>query len=200
MFRSFDVQSNSYYDDIYYEAFCRRYQGFSSGEEHDRTVIDLTMFSAGISAGWIQISENHSLSAVYDLDKIQMTSSGSFLLGFGIFYTSISSNEDAIQNYREKQHLIYFGPTAGYSYTLILPHNMFFNINLAAALNAGFSIDEDKWLMVPQLMPRISFGHHNQSWSINFAGSSNYTNIVWDKGNLDNLLAGTMTVAFSKRF
>jgi hypothetical protein len=77
---------------------------------------------------------------------------------------------------------------------------MFLNINLVAALNAGINIDETRWLMVPQLMPKISFGHHNRSWSINVVAGSNNTNIVWDSSNLDNLLAGTMELAFSKRF
>ncbi|GHU58589.1 hypothetical protein FACS189444_2490 [Spirochaetia bacterium] len=212
LFQSFDMQSNAYYDALYYEAFCRRYQDFSyggtdsitaggtDGAEPDKRGIDLSLFSAGVSAGWIQNSKNHSLSAVYDLDKMQTVSSGSFLLGFGVFYTSIYCTDDTIKNYREEQRFIYFGPTAGYSYTLILPHTMFVNINFGMGLNAGFNTNESRWLIIPQFMPKISFGHHNKSWSINVVGGSNLTTIAWDKRNHDTLLASAMTLTFSKRF
>jgi hypothetical protein len=199
-FYSFDFQTNSYYDAVYYKAFCRRYQGFTYGEEPEKIKIDLTLFSAGISAGWIQNNKNHSLSAIYDLDKMQITSSGSFLYGFGVTYTSIYCEDSTIENYAERQHFIYFGPAAGYSYTWIFPQNIFLNMNLVIGLNAGNNINENKWLIVPQLMPNISVGHHDKAWSINFAGSCDYTNIIWDNTDFDTLLAGTMAVTFSKRF
>jgi hypothetical protein len=197
-FKSFNIQINSYYDAIYYETFLKNYQGFSLTNSDD-TYIDLNLFLMGISAGWILNNKNHSLSAVYDLDSRQLTSSGSFLFGIGGFYTSIYSGNDSIRHYADKQRFIYFGPNAGYSYTFVFPHNMFLNINHFLGLDAGINTNENRWLFVPQIMPKISFGYHSNSWSINFIGSCNDIIIFWDRTNFDNILYATMTITFSKR-
>jgi hypothetical protein len=201
-FKSFSMQINSYYDAIYYEAFLKNYQGFSlinSDDTDDDTYIDLNLFSTGISAGWIQNNKNHSLRAVYDLDSKQLSSSGSFLWGMGVFYAAIYGNDDSIKHYADRQRFVYFGPNAGYSYTFVFPHNMFFNIKLSIGLDAGINTNENRWLFIPQIMPKISFGYHGNSWSINFIGECNDTIIFWDKNNFDNVLLSSMTITFSKR-
>jgi hypothetical protein len=202
-FESFDLQLASYYDVFYYESFCKRYQGFTegtAGSEADGKNIDLRVFSSGISTGWLLNSKNHSLSAVYDLDRKQLSSSGSPILGFGVFYTSIFSDDENIRRYSDNQHFIYFGPNLGYSYTFIFSKNIFFNMNLVIGLDAGININTNKWLFIPLIMPKLSFGHHNNTWSINVAAGCNYTAIMWDTDSIDNLLPATMTVTFSKRF
>jgi hypothetical protein len=202
-FESFDAQLSSYYDVFYYEAFSKRYQGFmegTAGSGGDNKNIDLQVFSSGISAGWLLNGKNHSLSAVYDLDCKQVSSNSSPILGFGVFYTSIFSDDKNIKRYSDNQHFIYFGPNAGYSYTFVFSKNIFLNINLVIGLDAGLNINTNKWLFIPLIMPKLSFGHHNNTWSINAAAGCNYTAIMWDTGSIDNLLPATMTVIFSKRF
>jgi hypothetical protein len=202
-FESFDLQLASYYDVFYYEAFCKRYQGFMEGTADDKADdkdIDLRVFSSGISMGWLMDGKNHSLSAAYDLDRRQLASSGSPILGFGVFYTSIFSDDKNIRRYADKQHFIYFGPNAGYSYTFVFPNSIFLNMNLVIGLDAGININTNKWLFVPLVMPKLSFGHHNNTWSINVAAGCSYTAIMWGAGSIDHLLPATMTVTFSKRF
>ncbi|MDR2053100.1 MAG: DUF4421 domain-containing protein, partial [Treponema sp.] len=198
-FESFDIQLASYYDFIYYEAFCKRYQGFTDGEIEDKN-IDLNLFSSGVSVGWLQNSKNHSLSAVYDLDGKQASSSGSAILGFGVFYMSILGDDKNIKWYSDKQHFIYFGPNVGYSYTFIFSKNIFVNMNLVIGLDAGLNSNTNKWLFIPLLMPKMSFGHHHNTWSINVTAGCNYTAVMWDINTIDNLIPSTMTVTFSKRF
>jgi hypothetical protein len=202
-FESFDLQLASYYDVFYYEAFCKRYQGFiegMAGDEADNKDIDLRVFSSGLSMGWLLDGETHSLSAAYDLDRKQLASSGSPILGFGVFYTSLFSDDENIKRYADKQHFIYFGPNIGYSYTFIFSKNIFLNMNLVIGLDPGININTNKWLFVPLVMPKLSFGHHNNTWSINVAAGCSYTAIMWDTNSIDNLLPATMTVTFSKRF
>jgi hypothetical protein len=134
------------------------------------------------------------------LDGRQLSSSGSFLLGVGVFYISIYGSDDSIRRYDDKQRFIYFGPNASYSYTFVFPHNMFFNIKLSIGLDAGINTNENRWLFIPQIMPKISFGYHRNSWSINFIGDCNDTIIFWDRNNFDNILLSNLTIAFSKRF
>jgi hypothetical protein len=198
-FESFDIQLSSYYDFMYYEAFCKRYQDFSDKERENENV-DLHIFSSGISAGWLLNGKNHSLSAAYDLDCKQLSSNGSVVLGLGIFYTSILSGDENIKRYNDNQHLIYFGPHVGYSYTFIFSKNIFLNMNFTAGLDAGYNVTADKWLFIPLIMPKISFGHHHKTWSINIAAAGNYTAIPWDMNTVDKLLPATLKVTFSKRF
>jgi hypothetical protein len=172
----------------------------TAGSEGDNKNIDLRGFSSGISAGWLLNGKNHSLSAVYDLDCKQLSSNGSPILGFGVFYTSIFSDDKIIRRYSDNQHFIYFGPNLGYSYTFVFSRNIFLNMSLVIGLDAGITINSNKWLFIPLIMPKLSFGHHNNTWSINVTAGCNYTAVIWDINTIDNLLPATMTITFSKRF
>jgi hypothetical protein len=198
-FESFDIQLASYYERIYYEAFCKKYQGFTNEEAVDSD-IDLRVFSSGISTGWLQNSKNHSLSAVYDLDCNQLSSSGSAILGLGVYYTALFSDNEKIKHYNDVQHFVCFGPTIGYSYTFIFSGNIFLNMNLVAGLDAGLNIATKEWLFIPLIMPKISFGHHNKTWSLNFTAACNRVVIPWDINTVDRLSFATIKATFSKRF
>jgi hypothetical protein len=199
----FDIQVNSYYEKIYYEAFFKQYKEFHNeaiaGEsEYENAGLNIT--SGGILAGWIQNNTRHSLNAVYNLAERQTESSGSFLYGFGVFYTSIHSTGEDDARYSKKQHLVYFGPSAGYSYTWVFSHDIFCNVNLTAGLNMGVNAASGLVRFVPQIMPKFAVGHHGKSWSVNVIGGCTYTGISLNRGGSDFLLAATMTLAFSKRF
>jgi hypothetical protein len=154
--------------------------------------------SGGIMAGWIHNYENHSLRSVA-ISENQTVSSGSFLYGFGTFYTSIYSRNTAITRYSERRYIVYFGPTAGYSYTWMLPRGMFLNAGLNTGTNLGININDTEILFIPQLNPKITFGHHNASWSINTVMGCNVSVLLWDMGNFSTLAPATMSVTFSKR-
>ncbi|MDR1443562.1 MAG: DUF4421 domain-containing protein [Treponema sp.] len=198
-FESFDIQLSSYYDSVYYEVFCRRYQDFTDKKTGNNGV-DLRVFSSGISAGWLQNGKRHSLSAAYDLDCRQLSSSGSIILGIGIFYTSIFGGDERIKHYNETQRFVYSGPNLGYSYTIIFPNDIFLNVNFVIGLNAGLNITANTWHFIPDIIPKLSFGHHNKSWSINFTAGGNYTAIPREVNTADHLLSGAMKVTFSNRF
>ncbi|GMO24553.1 MAG: hypothetical protein Ta2B_03970 [Termitinemataceae bacterium] len=208
---SFDIAVNFYLKEMYYEAFVKRYTNFylkndNETGEHKNTGLDI--MSSGIMAGWIHNYKNHSLRSVFTLSEKQTVSSGSFLYGLGVFYTSIlfnSSTNHLPQNenmtrYNERQHIVYFGPTAGYSYTWKLPHDMFLNVGINAGANLGVPINNTSILFIPQINPKITFGHHNASWSINAVMGCNTSILLWDNDNFDILVPATMSVTFSKRF
>jgi hypothetical protein len=188
---------------VYYELSFKQYKKFrneDSDNEHEYRETGLDILSAGILAGWIQNNKRHSLSSVYSLDKKQTESNGSFLCGFGAFYTTIHSTREDNTNYSERQHLVYFGPAAGYSYTWIFPHDIFCNANLTAGLNMGVNASSGTILFVPQMMPKFAVGYHSKSWSANIIGGCTYTNILWPDSGFDSLLSAAMTIAFSRRF
>jgi hypothetical protein len=133
------------------------------------------------------------------LDRKQLSSSGGVILGFGIFYTSIFSDDTNIKRYNDNQHLLYLGPNIGYSYTFIFPYSIFLNISLVIGFDAGININANKWLFIPKVMPKLSFGHHHGTWSINVTTGCDYTTILWDMNTIDNLIPAAMTITFSKR-
>jgi hypothetical protein len=197
---SFDLELNSYFEKLYFELFLKRYQTFYNNKEPEHNDAGLDIMAAGITAGWIHNNQNHSLSSVYSLDRKQNISSGSFIYGFGIFYASIYSENNDIQHYDERKHIIHFGPMGGYSYTWILPHDMFVNTGITIGANLGINATENTVLFIPQIKPKISFGHHNRTWSINAVIGTNAAMILWDKNDFDILAPSTMVVTFSKRF
>jgi hypothetical protein len=197
---SFVFELNSYFEKIFFELFLKRYQNFHDDQKTEYNDAGLDIMSTGITAGWIHNNQNHSLSSVYSLDKKQNISNGSFLYGFGMFYTSIYSENYDIKHYDTRKYIIHFGPMAGYSYTWILPHNMFINTDVTIGINLGINVTEDKILFIPQIKPKISFGHHNGTWSINTVMGSNSTIILWGRNDFDIFAPSTMTITFSKRF
>jgi hypothetical protein len=199
-FNSFDMELNSYFEKIFFESYLKRYQSYFNDKENEPKNAGLDIMSAGITAGWIHNNQIHSLGSVYSLNEKQNVSSGSFLYGFGVYYTSLYSDNVEIERYNERNHIIHFGPTAGYSYTWVLSNNTFINMGINTGANLGINTTENKVLFIPQIKPKISFGHHNRTWSINAVMGSNAAILLRGLDNFDVVAPATITVTFSKRF
>jgi hypothetical protein len=199
-FNFFDFELNSYFKKLYFEACLKRYKSYFNDKENEPKNAGLDIMSAGITAGWIHNNQNHSLSSVYSLTEKQNISSGSFLYGFSVYYTSIYSDNTAIKQYAERNHILHFGPMAGYSYTWVLPYGMFINTGISIGTNLGINITENKLLFVPQIKPKISFGYHSRTWSMNAVMGSNAAILLRDLDTFDVVAPATITLTFSKRF
>jgi hypothetical protein len=199
-FNAFDMEINSYFEKLYLEIFLKRYQSYYDDKADENKNAGLDIMSAGITAGWIQNNQNHSLGSVYSLNEKQNISNGSFLYGFGVYYTSLYSDNIEIKHYNERTHIIHFGPTGGYSYTWVLSNDIFINMGINMGANLGINTTENKLLFIPQIKPKISFGHHNRRWSINAVMGDNAMIVLWDINNFDIVAPSTITVTFSKRF
>jgi hypothetical protein len=197
---SFDFELNSYFEKIFFELFFKKYQYFYNEDDTEYNDVGLDIMATGITIGWIHNNKEHSLSSVFNLNRKQNKPSGSLLYGFGIFYTSIFSENKKIIHYNEEMNLVYFGPMIGYSYTWILPHDMFINFGINFESNVGINIKSNRLLFSPQIRPKFSFGHHNDTWSTNLIMGCNSTIIVLDKKNTGVLTHATITLSFSKRF
>ncbi|GHT84943.1 hypothetical protein FACS1894137_08630 [Spirochaetia bacterium] len=195
---SFDAALNFYRKKMYYEAFFKRYKNYFNGKDgadgHEDAGLDV--LNGGIMAGWVQNYENHSLRSVFSLSEKQTRSSGSFLYGFGVFYTSVYAENEAMSRYTERQHIVYFGPSAGFSYTWMLPRGMFINGAFKGGVNMGIHMNAtDILLVIPQINPKFTFGRHGRSWSINATAGVNATLLVWDKDTYD--ISSPLTVTLS---
>jgi hypothetical protein len=199
---SFDLAVNFYLEKMYYETYIKRYRNFyikMDDESINHENVGLDIMSCGIMTGWIYNYKNHSLRSVFTLSEKQTNSGGSFLYGLGTFYISVYAENETMMRYNERQHIVYFGPTAGYSYTWVFPHSMFLNLGLNIGANMGINVKDTKILFIPQISPKITFGHHNASWSINTVIGCNSSVLLWNIDNLDVLIPATMSITFSKR-
>jgi hypothetical protein len=195
---AFDFEMDSYFDNIYYEAYFKHYPNFYI--ENTDKQSGLSIHSSGVMATFIHNDKSHSLSSVTSLDRKQNKSSGSFLYGFGVFHSSFYSTDETLIKFDTRQHLLYFGPSTGYSYTWVFKNDIFLNTSLVLFTSPGINLTTGRWLFIPQLEPKIIIGHHNNTWSLNLKMMNNAKFIFWNMGDFDILTLVSITAMFSKRF
>jgi hypothetical protein len=194
---SFDFELDSYFDKVYYKAYFKSYQNLFIPDIDAADRLDI--HSSGLMASFVH-NHNHSLSSVNKLDRKQNISNGSLLYGFGIFHTSLFSPTETIMKFNDRQHLLYFGPSIGYSYTWVFQNNIFLNLSLVHFSTLSIHLNTEKWLYVPKFEPNIVVGYHHDTWSANLK-MMNYTDIIiWNNQNVDILALVSVTLLFSKRF
>jgi hypothetical protein len=195
-----DFELNSYFDKVYFNAYIKYSDAFYVQETDENSGLDV--FTAGHMATYVKNHKNHSLSSVINLDKKQNVSSGSLLYGLGAFYTSMYSQAETMSNYAEKQNLLYFGPSIGYSYIWVFESNLFLNVSVLGLTNVGKNLSSDEWLTIPQVEPKIVFGQHKNRWAFNITLMNNSTFLFWNSTDFsyDVLTLLTLSTMFSIRF
>ena len=195
---AFDFETDSYFDNIFYEAYLKHYPYFYYGDDNIQS--ELSIHSSGIMATFIHNHEKHSLTSIITLDRKQNISSGSLLYGFGVFHSSLFSIDKNLEKFDIRQHILYFGPSIGYSYTHVFSSGFFLNSSLLFFTSPAINISSKNWLFIPQIEPKIIAGHHNNTWSFNLIMKNNADFIIWNKEDLDILTLVSVTLKFSKRF
>ena len=169
--QSFDLNFDYIAENYIATAFLIRYNSFFVKENQFTDLfrdseVNLDILQVGLTFRWALNSETYTLRGVYKLDRKQTISGGSPILGFGVYYHSIYSADDKLPGYDTKQHFIYSGLLVGYSYTWILGSGAFFNNEIVGGINPGFNTDGMKYIFIPSLFPKLTFGFHFNSWSI----------------------------------
>ena len=167
---SFDLNFDYIGENFIVNSYFSRYHSFFINNHQITEIlsvseVDLDILSTGLSFRWVLNPKTHSLQGVYKLDRKQTISSGSPILGFGIYYHSIYSADEKLPGYETKQHFIYTGPLAGFSYTWLFGGGMFFNTNIVGGINPGLNSDEMKFVFIPSLFPDITLGLNYKTWS-----------------------------------
>ena len=192
--KSYDLGSLYFYEDkCYFDGYIKYYDGFIN---NDRNEVDITICNIGFSGEYI-FNESHSIRSAYNLDRKQLESNGSFLLGGGIFLLSIKSNDDYLSEYSERKITYYFGPNIGYSYTLILKDNFFINALITFGVNC--IVNKERISFGLQTLPKFSFGYHSKTWSINIYSNTSLLNNYLSESNSIVIAAETIGIVFSKR-
>ena len=192
--QAFNASLNHYRDKSYSDLYFRYYNGFNDGGRHN---IDLRIINAGFSYTHI-FGQDHSVRAVYKLDSRQTVSNGSFLVGGGMFFSSIRSDSAMMETYSDWQNSFYFGPTVGYSHTFVIKENYF--INVLSVFGANGIISNSGFSFGFQALPRFSIGYHGKKQSINLSGKFSYLVGNYNTELQYGMLSGDITLAYLRRF
>jgi hypothetical protein len=166
----------------------------------DNPAFSMIILNAGLTHEFL-FNKEHSLSSVYVLDRRQYVSNGSWVVGGGVFFSSIHS-EDIVY---EHQYHLYLGPNAGYSYIWILNNNFFLHVlpvvgvNAIMSLGSGFSITDSLSLGL-QALPKVAFGYHGNNWSWNIYLHGSYLYAFPGSDKELHLLSGSIGTSFIWRF
>ncbi|ULQ60463.1 DUF4421 domain-containing protein [Brucepastera parasyntrophica] len=160
---------------------------------------DLKLTNIGVFSQYIWNNERHSLRAAYTMNEKQLRSSGSLLLGAGVFYTSVVSDDSLIEQYNRKRYFIQFGPNAGYSWTWVIIPGMFLNLSLSAGLHMGVDIEESRLFFAPGGFPAFSFGYSAERWSYGVTASLSLLTLNAGRENFDLIFSGKCVMMFVLR-
>lgn len=188
--KSFDVNGNYFFkDSAVFNGYIKKYNGFYNDYAHN---IDAKILTFGFSGEYI-FNKNHSPRSAYNLDRRQSVSNGSFLIGGGVFFTSIDLDDGVPISSKE----LHFGPNFGYSYTWVIKNNFFINAAIVMGIN-GIKDNED-FSFGMHYLPKIAMGYHGETWSANiFGGASALMNNI-HRSDAYILFSGTYGIVFSKR-
>ena len=194
--QSLDFHLNYYRKEKWFSnGYIKYYNGFNNRTDFDN--IDLKILNIGYLHEFIT-NQDHSIRSVYTLDGKQSASNGSFLIGGGLFFTSIQSGYDMLDDYAERQNAFYFGPNFGYSYTFVTRNNFF--LNVLATLGACGIVSGGEFSVGLQILPRVSAGYHSKTWSMNVAATFSHLLDSYNEEMEYSLISGDINIAFVKRF
>lgn len=188
--KSFDINGDYFFGNSFiFDGYIKYYNGFHDDSGYN---VDLEIFTLGFSGEYI-FNKNHSLRSVYNLDRKQPASNGSFLIGGGGFFVSANLNDGVLISGKE----LHFGPNFGYSYTWIIKKDFFINLVAITGINGIKS--EDVFYFGMHVLPKLSLGYHGKKWSINIF--SNISLLISNIGgnNEYTLTSGKSGFSFSRR-
>jgi hypothetical protein len=183
---------------IYGEVYFKYYDRFrKAGSERNNTT-DMSILAGGISAQYVFNYKNHSIGSVYELNKAQLKSSGSFLLGADVSLSAMKSHDSTFSI--DQNDFVIFGPAAGCSYTWIFRRAWFLNLMFTGQANLGIHYKTGCCCFEPRLLPTLGFGYHGKTWSFNLVGALDAGVYVKGKSGVDALITAQAGFTVSKRF
>lgn len=177
---------------------------------------DVKVTLIGLSQYYIFNSTRFSYRAAFNQNEWQKKSAGTFLVGAEVYYGVLNGDSALVprsieDNYSEKGihrvDYVSIGPGAGYAYTLVIAHHIYFTGSLTANLNLSYAnesnYDEHNHNYAFSFSPRIkaAAGYNGRSWNI----SANYivNDLPFRGADADNkysIQTGNYRFIISKRF
>lgn len=180
--RTLAFQYHYYGRKIVLDFVLQRHKGMYKQHDEEDTPFeicpDTKVTQYGVSGFYVFNSNRFSYKSAFDLSELQLKSTGSFILGGGIYKNKIKAeNPIVITNKKggtdsigDIQKNIQIGVNLGYAYTWIIKRKYFIALSMTVGANLGTeSINEvgkRKPDLYPSFNPRLAIGYHGNEWSI----------------------------------
>lgn len=205
--KSFDFQYHNYGRKFVFDIYVQQYEGFYTEDGPDggnlRLYPDMEINQYALYGHYVFNNKKYSYRAAFNQSERQLKSTGSFLLGGGVYYTDIKSDSSFLYNDKHTYSRIQLGISGGYAYTWALGRYWLLSASATVGVNFGSESFDDlgrKIEIYPSVFPRFSAAYANKSWIISF---SYVNNILFNPTSKDDNIAvssGSFQLGYSKRF
>ena len=204
--RSFDFQLHNYGRKFVFDLFIQRYKGFYMEDDKNNITLcpDLKIHQYGLYGQYVFNNKKYSYKAAFVQNERQLKSTGSFLIGGGIYFTNIESDSSFVYMGKNSLDNFQFGLSGGYTYTWVLGRYWDISASTTVGINFGSekinSFGKQRLEVYPTVFPRFSAGYKHDSWAIGFSYVGNIVfSSVSDELNMGTY-SGNFQISFVKHF
>lgn len=206
--KSLDLQYHRYGRKVVVDIFFQNYKGLYTDTDEKNGIYtyfpDVHLIQYGAFAQYIFNGNRFSYRAAFDQDELQLKSTGSFLLGGGVYYNKAKSDSSLVFIDERQLNNFQFGVSAGYAYTWVINKRVFISGSLSVGVNVGAeSIDrfgKERLEVYPTIFPRFSAGYNHDSWSVGLSILNNRVYVLYSGVSKLSFDTGAFQLSFIKRF
>ena len=202
---AFDFQVHNYGRKFIIDLFVQQYHGFYTEDDRGNNIqlypdLDITQY--GANGQYVFNHDKFSYKAAFNQSERQLKSAGSYLLGWGAFYTNIESDSTFV--YRQKNTLRNYqiGASGGYAYLWAIDANWFVSGSATMGINLGSeSLDKVRIKIFPTIFPRFAAGYNKENWSVGLSYINNiiFSSISDTTNNTIGIYASSLQVTYTLR-
>lgn len=214
---SIDFQYHYYGRKIIFDFFFQRYRGFYTDERNDIDISingnkndniklfpDIKIRQYGVFGQYVFNGKRFSTKAVFNQNEIQRKSTGSLLVGGGIYLNRLQGDSTLyLENADNRIDNFQIGINAGYAYTWVIKRQLFISASFSAGANFGAKsfdrLAKDKLEIYPTIFPRFAMSYKHNSWSIGVSVLVNRVYVLHSKESKVSLDTGSAQITFIKR-
>lgn len=159
----------------------RRYSGFSTEQDSGSVFTDLRQRDTYISALWMGTSEGKfSPRAAYFLDRKQIHSAGSLIIGGRIQHSNTVDRDSVLPYYQENRRIVSSWTDMGYTYTWVYRNDMFLNLWGIAGVAVSAESESKDFTLLPEIDIKMAYGYIADKWSWNAVMEAEYLPTIFN--------------------
>lgn len=181
--KALDFQIHNYGRKFIVDLFVQKYHGFYTADDSNKNIQlypDLNIQQYGAFGQYVFNNKKFSYKAAFIQNERQLKSTGSFLVGGGVYFSKIGSDSSFVHNSQNSLRNFQFGVSGGYAYTWAINKNWFTSGSITTGVNFGNErinyFGKRKIEIYPTFFPRISIGYNKEKWSL---GLSYVNNLIF---------------------
>lgn len=200
--KTLDLQLHTYGRKVVFDALAQYYEGYYSDNieladirQHIRT------FKTGLSGHYILNNSKYSYGAAFNSNNRQLKSAGSLMLGLGIYYTNINSEDPSLLGPEAAMpRNLQFGPSIGYAYTWVITPKFYVAAGLTVGMNVVADLNFKRFSVYPMFVPRVVMGYNTDRWSLSLKYQSDTSFSYISKTNHITVTSGAAFLTYTWRF